>query len=124
MSSLTPRTTSYTPPKEFFSHDHKVEIPGGVTIDYTTVTTADDGSRVVLAGSRMGKITASDKYGPYNDSAADGRQVGVGLLMYEVDCTEGDELGSIVIHGFVKEAALPEVIDANFKADCPLLKFL
>jgi len=33
------------------------------------------------AGTVLGKITASGKYGPYSASATDGRQTAVGILM-------------------------------------------
>lgn len=64
--------------------------PGGVTIDWSTVTatgsnsgsvnTLGDGStivgvvKVLRYGQVLTKITASGKFGPYDSAAADGRQ--------------------------------------------------
>lgn len=60
--------------------------PGGVTIDWSTVTAVEDdttlidetviptGQKGIELGAILAKITASGKYGPYDDGASDGRQ--------------------------------------------------
>jgi hypothetical protein len=123
---LQPTTTTYDTPPNFLANQHFVALPEGITIDYTTVPTAEDGSRVVEAGTAIGKITASGLYGPYDDGVSDGREVGVGLTFYESDVTEGNDTNSLVIHGIIKEGALPAEsgVDAAFKVDANGLIFV
>ena len=40
-------------------------VTGGVTIDATTVSADADGNKILKAGTPLGKITTSGKYGPY-----------------------------------------------------------
>lgn len=59
---------------------------GGVTIDWSTVTAATSdttlpdgnvipsGGKGMVFGTILCRISASDKYGPYNSGASDGRQ--------------------------------------------------
>jgi hypothetical protein len=68
------------------------------------------------AGTVLGKITASGKYGPYDDTATDGRQTAVGILAEDVDATSSDVGTWMIVHGIVKTSALIG-IDANGKAD-------
>jgi len=86
-NSLIPKVTTFSAPKEFLANEHLVARPGGITVDETTVATAGDGSRILLAGTCMGQVSASGKFGPYDDSASDGRQIGRGILMYDMDAT-------------------------------------
>jgi hypothetical protein len=107
--NLNPVTTSYAAPTTFLADGaHYAVIPGGVTIDYTTVATGADGTRKMKAGALLGKITGSGKFGPYGSGLSDGRQTCVGMLFQveTFDCTLGDELASVLIHGIVKEACL------------------
>lgn len=123
---LQPTITEFTTPPNFLANEHFVALPEGITIDYTTVPTAEDGARVVEAGTAIGKITSGGLFGLYDDGVSDGREVGVGLLLYDVDVTEGNDTGSIVIHGIIKEGALPTEsgVDAAFKADANGLIFV
>jgi len=79
------------------------------------------------AGAVLGRITASGKYGPYDDGAGDGREVARYVLMEPVDLYFGgtvrqDGLGCKVLAlGKVKESALVQedgdALHANGKAD-------
>ena len=71
---------------------------------------------VLPAGTVLGKITASGKYGPYDDTATDGRQTAVGILAEEVDATNSDVGTWMIVHGIVKASALTG-LDNNAKAD-------
>jgi hypothetical protein len=48
------------------------------------------GSGKLLAGTVMGKITASGKYKPYDDGNADGSEVAAAILIYDIDATSAD----------------------------------
>ena len=106
----------------FLASEHSISKRAGVTILYSVVAADSNGNRYLMAGTAMGKITASGKYGPYCGTNNDGRETGVGLLEHDVDCKTGDQLGSIMIHGAVIEARCVGV-DAAFKVDCPLINF-
>jgi len=124
---LQPVTTTYANQKEWFASEHLQMLPEGVTIDYTTVPTAGDGSRLVESGAALGKITASGKYGPYDDSASDGREVAKGLAVVDegsMDVVSADNGCGLLIHGFVYAARLPADPDANGKADMKQITFL
>jgi hypothetical protein len=45
-------------------------ITGGVTIDAATVSADADGNKILKAGTPLGRITASGKYGPYAPAVA------------------------------------------------------
>lgn len=70
------------------------------------------------SGTKLGRITASGKYGLYDDAASDGRQTLAGFLLTPVSVTAGADLvAALFEHGAVVEANLPFAIDANGKAD-------
>lgn len=72
------------------------------------------------SGLPLGKITATGKYGPYNDAAADGTEVLAGFLMTAIDApgvNTIDPQGALLWHGAVIEAKLPVAVNANGKAD-------
>jgi len=106
----------------FLGSEHSISKRAGITIDYTTVAADSNGNRYLMAGTAMGKITASEKYGPYCDTNGDGREDGQGLLEHDVEVRTGDGLGSLMLHGAAIEARCVGV-DAAFKVDCPLIIF-
>lgn len=72
------------------------------------------------SGLPLAKITATGKYGPYNDAAADGTEVLVGFLLCAVDAPSVNtiDVGAAMLdHGRVVEAKLPIAVNANGKAD-------
>lgn len=72
------------------------------------------------SGLPLGKITATGKYGPYNDAASDGTEVLAGFLMTAIDApgvNTIDPQGALLWHGAVIEAKLPVSVNANGKAD-------
>lgn len=62
---------------------------GNGTISRETVTIAS-GEGVLKAGSVLGKITASGKYGWYDNAASDGTQAAAAVLFSDVDATSAD----------------------------------
>lgn len=95
-----------------------------VTFDMTTFTSGThypDG--FLKSGLALGKITASGKYGPYDDAAADGRQTCVGFLL---DAPKAPASTATPIQGSLLDgtgnprvilAKLPVALDANGQAD-------
>lgn len=69
------------------------------------------------SGTKLGKITASGKYGLYDDAAGDGRNTLVGFLLTAQKIGTGDVVAPLLVHGRINEAALPFTIDAAGKAD-------
>lgn len=47
-----------------------------------------------------------------------------GIVLNDYDVTDGDQMMAVVVHGFVKEAALPATISADNKAKMPLVHFV
>lgn len=90
-----------------------------VTLDKATFTAGTHYPNGYLrSGTPLGKITASGKYGPYNDGATDGRQTLVGhLLTPQTVGTGNDIVAPLFTHGRVVEARLPIAIDAAAKVD-------
>jgi Bacteriophage lambda head decoration protein D len=86
----------------------------GITIDAALIPAAvlpADGQshKVVKNGTVLGKVTATGKYGPYDDTATDGREIEadtVVLVNGGVDCWQGDVITGALIHGSVLRARL------------------
>lgn len=74
-----------------------------------------DASAVEVEGRKI--IKAGTIY-PANDATAKG------IVWADYDITHGDVTGALVIHGFVKTAALPAVPTAEAKAALPQVAFL
>ncbi len=75
----------------------KSEGNGDISRDTITVVS---GAGSLIAGTVLGKITASGKYKPYDNDATDGSEVAAAILVYDVDATSADKLAV----GIVREA--------------------
>lgn len=75
-------------PSEILYNDHFVGIP--TMVSSTEVAADSEGKKIVKAGNIL----------PQNDATAKG------VLLSDVDVTNGDAPGTIVIHGFVDNAKL------------------
>mgnify|MGYP000851668110 FL=1 len=95
------KTTEATAPTEILANDHFVAIP--YTVSATGVVADANGKKIVPAGTIL----------PANDATA------IGVLRQSVDVTYGDNSGALIIHGFLKTAALPA---APSDAAKPVLK--
>lgn len=71
-------------------------------------TTMEDGRKIIKAGTIY----------PANDATA------IGVVFNDMDVTHGDATGAILIHGFVKSAALPAAPSAEAKSALKLIEFL
>ena len=47
-----------------------------------------------------------------------------GVVLYDVDVTNGDEVGSLVIHGFIDKSKLPTEPDLAAITALPMIKFI
>src|SRR6476646_9355216 len=84
--NLTPVTTTLIAPEDhsWLNSKHGTDSAKTVRLDKTScVALYTDG--IVKSGTVLGKISASSKYGPYDDTASDGRQTAVGILYTTVD---------------------------------------
>lgn len=100
---------------------HGTDATETITLDTSTFTSGThypDG--YFKSGVPLGLITASGKYGPYDDAAVDGRQTLVGFLFSAVQAPAVDTLdpsGAMLTHGKIRESRLPVPVDAAGKAD-------
>jgi len=78
--------------------------------------TIASGQGSIVKGEVLGKITASGKYGPYDNAAVDGRETAVCIAAENVDATSGDQLCQAVFSGAAYESKLTG-LDANGKTD-------
>lgn len=99
---------------------------------FTAATHFPDG--FIKSGCVLGKVTATGLYGPYDDTAVDGRETAVELLFSAVrvtrqDGTNATKVGGAGVHrGEVDPAKLPYSgdpggIDANGQADLKHINF-
>lgn len=119
---LTQRTETFlVSDQSWLGSQHGVDNARTATLDTSTFTLAThypDG--FFKSGIPLAKITATGKYGPYDDAAVDGRAVLAGFLLDAVKAPAVntiDPVANILMHGFVLEAKLPIAVDAAGKAD-------
>lgn len=108
--------------QSWLGSQHGVDTARSITLDTSTFTAGTHYPQgFLLSGLPVGKITTSGKYGPYDDTATDGRQTLVGFLLEAVRVNVADNTidpaGPLFMHGFVVAAKLPVAVDANGKAD-------
>ena len=94
-------------------------VSGYAALLRVTVLGDDTISGQLNAGVAMGKITATGKYGQYDDAAVDGREDMVGLLGEPVDArtADGDAQGLLVVGFVVVDENKTTGVDANGKID-------
>lgn len=98
--------TIYNARNEIFLYNHVVGKPYRFLKTGAYVVT-ENGRQIVKAGTVI----------PANDATAEG------ICRYDVDVTDGDMSGDIVIHGFIKEAAMPATPSADAKSALPMIFF-
>lgn len=110
--------------RDWLQGDHGTDIAVSVTLDVSTFTAGThypDG--YIKSGIPLGKITASGKYGVYDDTKTDGRQTLVGFLFTGVEVitrrgvTLSSAVGSMLVHCAIRESKLPVAVDAAGKTD-------
>lgn len=94
--------TTYTEPLrplEFLIYEEPVLSRDTITIV--------SGAGVVSPGTVLGKITASGKYKPYDDSYTDGAETADAINFYEIDATSADvKTTAITRFAVVKNSSL------------------
>lgn len=118
---LTIRKDTLSPADQsWLGSDHGTTAAEPVTLDKSAFTLATHyPSGFFKSGIPLGKITASGKYGPYDNAAVDGRETLVGLLLDapSAPSDDVDPQGAMVRHCIVVESKLPIAIDAPGKTD-------
>jgi hypothetical protein len=100
------------------AHGQDAAISGTVAVTTGFVAGTHYPTGTLPSGTAVGKITASGKYGRYDDTATDGRQTLVGLtLTAQKVVGTGDIIVPILTHGRVNNALLPVPVDAAGIAD-------
>lgn len=100
----------------FLASEHIMVKRQGATLAASLVSADSDGNKIVKAGTLLGVVSSSGKYGPYADNASDGRQAAVGIALESVNLRDGDVVCGLMLHGSVLEARCTGV-DANAKTD-------
>lgn len=125
--NLTPVTEAWgNEDLSWLGSAHGLEMADSVTLDRALLNAAWVTDGVVPAGVIVGLVTATGRYGPYDNAAVDGRAVAAGLLIGPVATGgAGNPVGAIISHGQVITAKLPATsgYDAAAEADLPLVQF-
>ena len=101
-------TQSYVTGKQILVFpDHYVSVAHTFLKDDAAATTVD-GRKIIKAGTIY----------PANGATAKG------VVWTDYDVTNGDVTGALVIHGFVKTAALPAAPTTEAKAALPMIAFM
>lgn len=102
------KTQSYDTGKQILVFpDHYVSVAHTFLKGDAAAATVD-GRKVIKAGTIY----------PANDATAKG------VVWADYDVTDGDVTGALIIHGFVKTAALPAAPSANAKTALPQVAFM
>ncbi|MEU8840226.1 head decoration protein [Streptomyces roseus] len=110
--------------RDWLGSAHGTDAPVSVTLDVSKFTSGTHYPQgFIKSGIPLGKVTASGKYGPYDNAASDGREVCVGFLFTDQNVVSPrgvastTVVGSMLLHCFIREAKLPVSIDSAGKAD-------
>lgn len=107
---LTVRTTTYAPDaRDWLDSEHGTDATVSASLDLATFDASQIINGNIPSGCALAKITASQKYGPYDDTKANGQEVLAGHLYAQVKVNAGSTVahGALLRHGFVKENKLP-----------------
>lgn len=111
---LSQRVTSFGQgSQKWLGSAHATDTAETGTIDiasFATLLGSTFTNGFIPSGVFLGVITATQKLGPYNDAALDGRQTAVGILFEDVQAKTGDtndKVCAYIWHGQVITALLP-----------------
>ena len=91
------KETAVAPSQILFNVQNQMSV--GVIVDETVGTAGEDGRKIVKAGTPLnGDLTAR---GTAFVAAKDTSNPAVGILLHDVDVTDGDANGTLLIWGFV-----------------------
>lgn len=101
---------------------HGTQATESITLDTSAFTPATHyPAGYFKSGIPLGRITASGKYGPYDNAAADGRETLVGFLFAAVKAPASNTVdvgAALFVHGKVRSSRLPlGAVDAAGQTD-------
>lgn len=88
--------------------DHYVGVAQVFTQGHALAVTTTEGRKIIKAGTIY----------PANDATA------WGIVLSDLDVTDGDKTGAVIVHGFVATAKLPAVPATAAKTALNMIKFL
>lgn len=111
------KETAVAPSQILFNVQNQMSV--GVIVDETVGTAGEDGRKIVKAGTPLnGDLTAR---GTAFVAAKDTSNPAVGVLLHDVDVTDGDANGTLLIWGFVNlnrmDSTTASFITANIKTE-------
>lgn len=111
------KETAVAPSQILFNVQNQMSV--GVIVDETVGTAGEDGRKIVKAGTPLnGDLTAR---GTAFVAANDTSNPAVGVLLHDVDVTDGDANGTLLIWGFVNlnrmDSTTAGFITANIKTE-------
>lgn len=111
------KETAVAPSQILFNVQNQMSV--GVIVDEAVGTAGEDGRKIVKAGTPLnGDLTAR---GTAFVAAKDTSNPAVGVLLHDVDVTDGDANGTLLIWGFVNlnrmDSTTAGFITANRKAE-------
>jgi hypothetical protein len=126
--------------RRWFAHRKGFDTARSVTLDVSTFLPAHvTGKGALPSGTVLARITATGKYGPYEEAAVDGRSVAAGFLLNttKISAADGSNLATasdigvaMVWEGIVKELFLPAFagtilgeLDAPARVDLKFVRF-
>lgn len=94
-----------------------------VNVSATGVTAGDDGKKIVPAGTVIGGVLEDPTQAAVaaEGGSGEGAVAAEGVLMHDVDVTDGDALGTMIIRGVLDGTKLPADITADQKATLPMI---
>ena len=112
--------------------EHGFDMTENAPLDYTKFTGANFTDGYIKSGCVLGLVTATGKYGPYDDAATDGRQTAVGMLFNTTKIPSNTATvasDAILTHFLCRVARLPYAsglgaLDANARTDLRLVRFI
>lgn len=111
------KETAVAPSQILFNVQNQMSV--GVIVGEAVGTAGEDGRKIVKAGTPLnGDLTAR---GTALVAAKDTSNPAVGVLLHDVDVTDGDANGTLLIWGFVNlnrmDSTTADLITANRKAE-------
>ncbi|MFJ8755675.1 head decoration protein [Streptomyces cyaneofuscatus] len=110
-----------TDDQSWLGSEHGTQATETIVLDTSTFTPATHyPAGFFKSGIPLGQITTGGKFGPYDNTANDGREKLVGFLFSAVGAPTVntiDPAGALLAHGKVRESRLPVAVDAAGKAD-------
>ena len=116
------KTTSYGGAKDIlFLLDDYTAIT--VNVSATGISAGSDGRKIVPAGTVIGGVLEDPTQAAVEADGGDdeGSVAAEGVLMHDVDVTDGDALGTMIIRGVLDGTKLPADITDDQKATLPMI---